>query len=122
MGAKIYCLVLFIIFRFKKEDLYLWLLIGSGIRKGTVREDDYRDIRKELAGQNVTKITKAMLKKLLADNYYNNAAKDIQKLEAIIGRSILDIFDDNPVFSQFTHLRTLARNREFEIMYYGKVR
>jgi len=118
MTDKILCLTLFVIFRLRKDDLYLWLLLG-GARRGGAREDPFRDKTRGGAGK---KLSVAVLKKLLADNYYNSVADDIAKVEAIVGMSILDIFDDHPVFAKFRRLKTLARNREFEIMYYGKVR
>ena len=50
--------------------------------------------------------------------------KGIAAVQSIIGTSIYQIFDTNWVFreAKFAHLKCLARNREFEIAYYGKVR
>ena len=113
---------LFVIFRLRKEDLYLWILLGGERRHGGAKQDELLDKTRERG--RAKKLTKAVLKKLLADAYYNSVEDDIRKVDEIVGQSILDIFDDHPVFasSRFAHLRTLARNREFEIMYYGKVR
>ncbi|MDR2268970.1 MAG: hypothetical protein LBD94_02190 [Rickettsiales bacterium] len=121
MSVKIYCLFLFIIFHLEKEYLYLWLLLRARVRSGTARIDDYRDKSKDRI-QRAKEIDDSVLRELVGDSYYNMARKDIHKVESIVHQSIFDIFDDNPVFSKFPHLRGLARNREFEKMYYGKVR
>ena len=114
---KFLVLALFRRCRLGKKPLYLWLILGVA-RAGSVRDEKLHD-KERARGR---KIPKAVLKKLLADSYYNSVEIDIAKVEAIAGASILDIFDDNPALAGFGHLRRLARNREWEIGYYGKVR
>ncbi|MDR1071095.1 MAG: hypothetical protein LBL21_00425 [Rickettsiales bacterium] len=121
MTVKIYCLLSEVMFRMKKEDLYLWLLLVARRRAGVSRFDDFRDRSKELTARPV-EIDDSVIRELLGDGYYNSAKTDIHKVEKIVGVSILAIFDDHPVFAKFAHLKGLARNREFEVMYYGRVK
>jgi hypothetical protein len=85
------------------------------------RFDDFRDKSGERS-MRADRLDDVVLKKLLADDYYNSVKIDIRKVEAIVGLSILDIFEDNPVFVKFPKLKGLARSRSFELSYYGRVR
>ncbi|MDR3208433.1 MAG: hypothetical protein LBT45_01130 [Rickettsiales bacterium] len=115
-------MLLFVRFRIGRDDLYLWLLLDARARGGSARLDDFRDKSVEGRAPPARRVDDAVLRELLGDKYYNSVKTDISKVEKIIGMSIMDVFDDNPVFARFSHLRGLARNREFEVMYYGKVR
>ena len=116
---KTNALFLFHIFRLPKRDLYVWLLLESGRRRGTPADATEKEIMKAVKGG---RLTPAVLKKLLADNYYNSVDDDVAEFEKLTGASILDVFDDHPLLTRFPRLRKLARNREFEIMFYGRVR
>ena len=121
VSKKIYILLLFLTFRLNRTDLDQWLILSSETPHGAARFDDFRDKSKEQK-RAAKKIGVKTLKKLFGDAYYASMEEDIERLEELVGQAIQDIFDDNPVFAEFRHLSKLARNRDFEIMYYGKIR
>ena len=51
------------------------------------------------------------------DEYYEKNKRDVAKLEKQIGRPVTELWDTDPIFAKYPHLRTLARNREFEMMW-----
>jgi hypothetical protein len=65
-------------------------------------------------------ITRQMLavlipyKTLKNDGFFAMKLERICKLELISRTSILDMFDDDPLFSEFSDLKGLARNKQFE--------
>lgn len=54
---------------------------------------------------------------LVGDIYFDQNKADVAKLEAAVGRRVIDLWDTDPIFKQFPHLKTLARNKEFEMMW-----
>ena len=51
------------------------------------------------------------------DEFFERNKKDVLRLERTTGRRVIDLWDTDPIFAKYPHLRTLARNREFEIMW-----
>ena len=51
------------------------------------------------------------------DEFYERNKKDVAKLHNETGKSITELWDTDPIFSKYPHLRGFARNREFEIMW-----
>ena len=54
---------------------------------------------------------------LVGDEYFDKHKKDITSLEKEVGRSVMDLWDTDPIFGKYPNLRTLARNVEFEKMW-----
>jgi hypothetical protein len=54
--------------------------------------------------------------KTLNDGFFMIKLDRICELESISGISVLDMFDDDPLFSEYGDLKGLARNRQFERM------
>jgi len=51
------------------------------------------------------------------DAFYEQNLKDIDKLHAETGKNIITLWDTDPIFNKYPHLRGFARNREFEKMW-----
>ncbi len=51
---------------------------------------------------------------LLGDAFVERNRRDIAAVERIVGRSIIELWDTDPIFIRYPHLRGLARNLEFE--------
>jgi len=51
------------------------------------------------------------------DAHYEKNKRDIAKLYKETGKNVVKIFDTDPVFAKYPHLRGFARNREFEVMW-----
>lgn len=51
------------------------------------------------------------------DEYYERNKRDVAKLERAAGRPVVELWDTDPLFAKYPHLRGLARNREFEAMW-----
>jgi hypothetical protein len=58
-----------------------------------------------------------IIKALTGDEYFDKNKRDIAKIEKTTKKSVLELWDDDPVFTKFPNLRSLARNREFEKMW-----
>ena len=61
-----------------------------------------------------------IIRMLVGDEYVEKNKRDIAKLEREVKKSIFDLWDTDPIFSKYSHLKTLARNREFEKMWAKK--
>lgn len=48
------------------------------------------------------------------DEYYERNKRDVAKLEREAGRNIMELWDTDPIFAKYPHLRGLARNKQFE--------
>ncbi|MDR1027434.1 MAG: hypothetical protein LBL46_03405 [Rickettsiales bacterium] len=130
---KTHILFIFSIFRLDPRPLYAWLLLEGRRRRGDASDPDDKEKnaakkKRRRLKRKINKalkkgpLTKSALKKLMGDDYYDSVSADREKLEQEIGRSVIEIFDDDPVFAKYAKLRTLARDRDFEIKYYGRVR
>jgi len=51
------------------------------------------------------------------DKHYERNKRDIAKLERETGKNIIEIWDTDPIFAKYPHLRPFARNKEFEKMW-----
>jgi hypothetical protein len=56
----------------------------------------------------------AIIKALVGDEYFNKNKRDIVRLEKQVGRSVMELWDTDPIFEKYPNLRGLARNLEFE--------
>ncbi|MDR1207403.1 MAG: hypothetical protein LBK26_03245 [Rickettsiales bacterium] len=84
-----------------------WLTIGSGGRK-QLADWVLVDLFKQKMDFD------AILHFLSGDEYYERNKKDVAKLERATGKSVMQLWDTDPIFIRFPRLKTLARNREFE--------
>ncbi len=51
---------------------------------------------------------------LLGDTFFERNKADVLKLEREVGRRVIDLWDTDPIFDRYPHLRGLGRNKEFE--------
>jgi hypothetical protein len=51
------------------------------------------------------------------DDYFERNRRDVITLERETGKAVIDLWDTDPIFAKYPHLRTLARNKEFEEMW-----
>ena len=51
---------------------------------------------------------------LLGDTFFERNKRDVILVERLLGRRIIDMWDTDPIFVKYPHLRGLARNLEFE--------
>lgn len=56
----------------------------------------------------------SVLKILSGDAFYTRNKTDVAKLQSEIGKPITQLWDTDPIFAKYPHLRMLARNEEFE--------
>ncbi len=85
------------------------LTIGSDVREWwadwaiaeTLRPVDFEQVVKVLTG----------------DEFFKRNMKDVAKLEREVGKSVIELWDTDPIFGKYPHLRGLARNTEFEILW-----
>lgn len=54
---------------------------------------------------------------LAGDAFFEQNKSDVAKLEAEAGRRVTTLWDTDPIFARYPHLRTLGRNKEFEKMW-----
>ncbi len=59
----------------------------------------------------------AIVDALAGDEFAKQVKRDIAKLQHIAGKPVTDLWDTDPIFAKYPHLRGLARNKEFEIMW-----
>jgi len=58
-----------------------------------------------------------VIKILTGDEYFERNKKDVARLKRETGKLVTELWDTDPIFTRYPHLRTLARNREFEKMW-----
>jgi len=51
------------------------------------------------------------------DEFYEKNKRDVAKIHRATGKSVIELWDTDPIFSKYPHLRGLARNKEFEAMW-----
>ncbi len=104
------------------HDLHYWLLLLSKSKKspGVRGLKGNRRARIATWAANIF-ISKSdfdtIVRVLVGDDYFDKHKKDIAKLEKEAGRSVMDLWDTDPIFSKYPKLRSLARNVEFEKMW-----
>lgn len=55
-----------------------------------------------------------IIKILVGDEYFDKNKRDIARLERETKKSVMTLWDTDPIFEKYPHLKTLARNKEFE--------
>lgn len=55
-----------------------------------------------------------MVHTLLGDAFFEQNRRDVIAVERLVGRPIISLWDTDPIFIRYPHLRGLARNLEFE--------
>ena len=55
-----------------------------------------------------------IIRVLTGDDYFERNKRDIAKLEKETGKSVLALWDTDPIFEKYPRLKTLGRNKEFE--------
>ena len=51
------------------------------------------------------------------DEFYERNKRDVAKLQKEAGRNIIELWNTDPIFGKYPHLRGLARDKEFEAMW-----
>lgn len=59
----------------------------------------------------------SVLRLLSGDAFYERNKIDVAKLQAKTGKPITEMWDTDPIFAKYPHLKMFARNREFEEMW-----
>ena len=54
---------------------------------------------------------------LCGDEFFDRNRRDVARLERAAGRPVQELWDTDPIFATYPHLRGLARNKEFEKMW-----
>lgn len=108
----------FLILRFDRR-LHEWILLLRTARKSAGKIALTADARVraadwalELFGKNVDFDT--VVRELAGDAFFDRNMKDIAKLQRETGKSVLALWDTDPIFAKYPRLRTLARNEAFE--------
>lgn len=55
-----------------------------------------------------------VLQVLAGDQFFEQNKMDAGKLQRETGKKVTELWDTDPIFNKYPHLRGLARNREFE--------
>ena len=55
------------------------------------------------------------------DEFYERNKRDVARLQRETGRNIIEIWDTDPIFMRYPHLKTFGRNKEFE-KFWNKVK
>ncbi len=56
----------------------------------------------------------SVLRILSGDAFYERNKMDVAKLQATVGKPITQMWDTDPIFAKYPHLRMFAKNAEFE--------
>ncbi|HOY47454.1 MAG TPA: hypothetical protein PLZ05_02525 [Alphaproteobacteria bacterium] len=96
---------------------WLMLIIGSIRQDGFLAIDD--SDRKRIAKWVADLFTQKMdfdtiLHILTGDKFFDQNKDDVTKIQKETGRKITELWDTDPIFAKYPHLRGLARNKEFE--------
>lgn len=54
---------------------------------------------------------------LVGDAFAEKFKRDIARVQRVAGKPITKMWDTDPIFAKYPHLRGLARNKEFEVMW-----
>lgn len=111
----------FYILKFDKS-FYHWLILLSGSKrvKGLLGIDSSN--REWVANWITDMFAKktdfeTILHILSGDEFYERNKSDISKLQRETGKNIIEIWDTDPIFQKYPHLRQFGRNKEFEKMW-----
>ena len=105
--------------------MHAWLLILRESKKITGLRNHTDNKREWIADWAVNTFLRQtdfdnIIRVLAGDDYFEKNKRDIAKLEKQTGRSVMDLWDTDPIFEKYPRLRTLARNKEFEKMWKAK--
>ncbi len=99
--------------------MHPWLLLLTG----ALRRDGFLTIGADHRNQIAIWVSRMFTKQenfetilhvLLGDAFFERNKADVLKLEREVGRRVIDLWDTDPIFDRYPHLRGLGRNREFE--------
>jgi len=105
--------------------MHPWLLLLRGSRKSKAlrpKNDNKIENVADWAARMLIKPSDldTIIRMLIGDDYVEKNKRDIAKLEREVKKSIFDLWDTDPIFSKYSHLRTLARNKAFEDWWKGQ--
>jgi hypothetical protein len=110
------------------RGITLWILLISGGSKRRGMLTIGSSGRIQLADWGLIDLMDAklefddVLSILLGDEFCEKNKRDVASLERQVGRSILTLWDTDPIFVQFPHLKGLARNAHFEKVVWPQVK
>ncbi|MDR0967252.1 MAG: hypothetical protein LBL75_00230 [Rickettsiales bacterium] len=99
-----------------------WLILlgtdGAGASRRALKQSQRPNVAEWALRQNATGDEREqIIRALLGDDYFNRNISDIAKLEKQTRKSVMELWDTDPIFGRFPHLRGLARNKAFEKMW-----
>ncbi len=100
---------------------YWLLIISNSLKRDGLLE--IQQLEKNLGISNILDLMNSdldfntVLHILSGDNYFEQNKKDVVKLEKEAKKKVTELWDTDPIFAKYPALKTLARNREFEIMW-----
>ena len=100
-----------------KLHKWLILIVGSIKKDGllTIDESERKRIAKWISDLFSKKLDfDTIISILIGDSFVENNKKDITKLQKETGKSITMLWDTDPIFAKYPHLRGMGRNKEFE--------
>jgi len=113
----------FCYFILRNRALLLWILNMRTSRRhaGLITIGD--DIRDNVADWALKEFFEkpldfnVILHILGGDEFYERNKRDVLKIQRATGKPVIELWDTDPIFAKYPHLRSLARNREFEAMW-----
>ncbi len=99
---------------------YAWLLLlGHSVAAAGLMKilRDRQMVAKWLTDQfDPTADIDTIIHVLAGDAFFEQNKRDVAAVEKFAGRPIIQLWDTDPIFEKYPHLRGLARNKEFEEM------
>ncbi|MDR1361097.1 MAG: hypothetical protein LBJ18_02185 [Rickettsiales bacterium] len=104
------------------RGFYSWMLMLAGSKRVAGHFTIGSDSRLQVAEWARDLLNKELdpdtiIRLLIGDAFFDRNKSDIAKLERVARKSVFELWDTDPIFAKFSHLRGLARNREFEEMW-----
>ena len=99
--------------------MHPWLLLLTG----ALRRDGFLTIGADHRNQIAIWVSRMFTKQenfetilhvLLGDAFFERNKQDVLRLEREVGRPVISLWDTDPIFDRYPHLRGLGRNLEFE--------
>lgn len=113
-------IICYYILKFDK-CFYHWLILLSGSVKKNgllVKKSDRAHLAKWITDLFERPVDfDSVLRMLAGDVYLNQNKTDAEKIKSETGKNVIDLWDTDPVFLRYPHLKTMARNKEFETWY-----
>lgn len=98
-----------------------WLILLSGSIKtdGLIsKKTDRAHLAKWITDLFTKQVSFDSILQLLAgDTYLEQNKTDVQKIKEETGKNVIELWDTDPIFLRYPHLKTMARNKEFETWY-----